>query len=444
MRDRARWRNWGRNQQCNPAAVETPTSELEVVEAVQRAKRAGQTVKVVGAGHSFTGIACTDGRMLRLGGLNRIVAMDRDAGTVTVEGGIPLWQLNDELETRGLALPNLGDIDRQSIPEASVTVTVIGCWPSPSKAPAAGVCLIISWLAGVQLSEATTPDTTFGTAAWQLALTDIVTALGVVTKVTLQCQPAFRLHSIEKPRPLDSLIDDLDDIVDHNEHIDCYWFPHTDVATVKVANRTDEPLRTKSSWKAWRDDILLANFAFGAAAALGRRRPGAVPKLMNLVAGGIGKTEVVDVSHRVLCSRRLVRFVEMEYAIPRAELGKALLRVRDLIEGEGLAVNFPIELRVAAADDIPLSTASGRETGYLAVHLSAGTPFDQYFRGVEAIMDDVGGRPHWGKMHYQTAETLAPRYPDWARFQAVRARLDPDGRFRNPYLDRVLGPLASP
>jgi L-gulonolactone oxidase len=269
-------------------------------------------------------------------------------------------------------------------------------------------------------------------------------ALGVVTKVTLQCQPSFRLHSIEKPRPLDSLIDDLDDIVDHNEHIDCYWFPHTDVATVKVANRTDEPLRTKSSWKAWRDDILLANYAFGAAAALGRRRPAAIPKLMNLVAGGIGKTEVVDVSHRVLCSRRLVRFVEMEYAIPRAELGKTLLRVRDLIEREGLAVNFPIELRVAASDDIPLSTASGRETGYLAVHLSAGMPFDQYFRGVEGIMDDVGGRPHWGKMHYQTAETLAPRYSDWAQFQAVRARLDPDGRFRNPYLDRVLGPVASP
>ncbi len=267
-------------------------------------------------------------------------------------------------------------------------------------------------------------------------------ALGVVTKVTLQCQPAFRLHSIEKPRPLDALVDDLDDIIDHNEHIDCYWFPHTDVATVKVANRTDEPIRTKSSWKAWRDDILLANFAFGAAAALGRRRPAAVPRLMNVVAGGIGKTEVVDVSHRVLCNTRLVRFVEMEYAIPRAELGKTLLRVRDLIEGEGLSVNFPIELRVAAADDIPLSTAQGRETGYLAVHLSAGTPFDTYFRGVEAIMDDVGGRPHWGKMHYQTAETLAPRYADWARFQAVRARLDPDGRFRNPYLDRVLGRIA--
>lgn len=436
MRDRARWRNWGRNQQCSPAAVETPASELEVVEAVRRARRAGQTVKVVGAGHSFTGIACTDGRMLRLGSLNRVVAIDADAGTVTVEGGIPLWQLNEELATRDLALANLGDIDRQSISGAIATATHGGGKQFGGLATfVTGLELVTGDGDVLRCSRDEEPEV-FACARVGLG------ALGVVTKVTLECESAFRLHSIEKPRPLDSLVDDLDDIIDHNEHIDCYWFPHTDVATVKVANRTDEPLRTKSPWKAWRDEVLLANFAFGAACALGRRRPAAIPKLMNTVAGGIGKTEVVDASHRVLCSTRLVRFVEMEYAIPRVELGKTLLRVRDLIEREGLLVDFPIELRVAAGDDISLSTAHGRETGYLAVHLSAGTPFDPYFRAVEAIMDDVGGRPHWGKMHYQRAETLAPRYPEWSRFQAVRARLDPDGRFRNPYLDRVLGPVA--
>jgi L-gulonolactone oxidase len=240
------------------------------------------------------------------------------------------------------------------------------------------------------------------------------------------------------------MLDDFDTIVEANEHMDFYWWPHTDVATVKVNNRTDDPVRRKSAYKTWRDEVLLSNYLFGAFCGLGRLRPSLVPELMRTTAKSLGKTEIVDESHRVLCNRRLVRFVEMEYAIPRHELGKALLRVRDLIEGEGLSVNFPIELRVAAADDIPLSTAQGRETGYLAVHLSAGTPFEPYFRGVEAIMDDVGGRPHWGKMHYQQAETLAPRYPEWARFQAVRARLDPDGRFRNPYLDRVLGPVASP
>jgi FAD-linked oxidoreductase len=436
MRDRARWRNWGRNQECNPAAVETPRSELEVVEALWRAKRAGQTVKVVGAGHSFTGIACTDGRLLRLGSLDRVVAIDDDAGTVTVEGGIPLWQLNEELATRGLALANLGDIDRQSISGAIATATHGGGRRFGGLATfVTGLEMVTADGEVLRCSRDEEPDV-FACARVGLG------ALGVVTKVTLRCEPAFRLHSIEKPRPLDALVDDLDDIINHNEHIDCYWFPHTDVATVKVANRTDEPLRTKSPWKAWRDEILLANFAFSAACALGRVRPAAIPKLMNTVAGGIGKTEVVDASHRVLCSTRLVRFVEMEYAIPRPELGKTLLRVRDLIEGEGILVDFPIELRVAAADNIPLSTAHGRETGYLAVHLSAGTPFDPYFRAVEAIMDDVGGRPHWGKMHYQRAETLAPRYPEWARFQAVRARLDPDGRFRNPYLDRVLGPVA--
>jgi L-gulono-1,4-lactone dehydrogenase len=436
MRDRARWGNWGRNQQCSPAAVETPRSELEVVEAVRRAKRAGQTVKVVGAGHSFTGIACTDGRMLRLGSLNRVVAIDADAGTVTVEGGIPLWQLNEELATRDLALANLGDIDRQSISGAIATATHGGgkCFGGLATF-VTGLELVTADGDVVRCSADEEPEV-FACARVGLG------ALGVVTKVTLQCEPAFRLHSIEKPRSLDALVDGLDEIVEGNEHIDCYWFPHTDVATVKVANRTDEPIRRRRAWKAWRDEILLANVVFGALCAVGRRRSSTVPGLMRSVAGGLGKTQVVDASHRVLCSTRLVRFVEMEYAIPREELGKTLLRVRDLIEGEGLSVDFPIELRVAAADDIPLSTAQGRETGYLAVHMSAGRPFERYFRGVEAIMDDIGGRPHWGKMHYQSAETLAPRYPEWARFQAVRSCLDPDGRFRNPYLDRVLGPVA--
>lgn len=436
MRDRNRWRNWGRNQSCTPAAVEQPESELEVAEAVCRARRAGQTVKVAGAGHSFTDIACTEGRLLHLDRLDRVVAVDAEARAVTVEGGIPLWKLNEELARRGLALPNLGDIDRQSISGAIATSTHGGGKRFGGLATfVTGLELVTADGETLRCSPTEEPEV-FGCARVGLG------ALGVVTKATLRCDPAFRLHSVEKPRPLDALVDDLDEIVDGNEHIDCYWFPHTDVATVKVANRTEEPLRPRRAWKAWRDDILLANYTFGALCTVGRLRSSLVPRMMRRVAKGLGKTEVVDASHRVLCSTRLVRFVEMEYAIPRAELGKTLLRVRDLIEGEGLAVDFPLELRVAAADDIPLSTAHGRETGYLAVHLSAGRPFDRYFEGVEAIMDEIGGRPHWGKMHYQSAETLAPRYSEWARFQAVRSRLDPDGVFRNPYLDRVLGPVA--
>ena len=116
--------------------------------------------------------------------------------------------------------------------------------------------------------------------------------------------------------------------------------------------------------------------------------------------------------------------------------------MRRLVDELGMQISFPVEVRVVAPDDIPLSTADGRATGYIAVHVYRGTPYDAYFQGVEAIMNSYGGRPHWGKMHFQRAETLAERYPRWDDFQAVRRRLDPDGGFTNPYLDRVLGPVG--
>jgi len=435
LRDRNSWRNWGRNQRCSPAAVEEPESELEVVEAVRRAAAVGQRVKVAASGHSFTDIACTDGRMLRLERLDRLIAIDDDASTVTVEAGIQLWKLNEELARRGLALANLGDIDRQTMSGAVATATHGGGARFGGLATfVRGLELVTGDGAVVRCSPEEEPEV-FACARVALG------ALGVVTKLTLQCVPGFRLHSIERPTTLDKMLADFDEVVDANEHMDFYWWPHTDVATVKVANRTDAPVRRKSPYKTWRDEVVLANYLFGALCAIGRARPAAVPDLMRRTARSLGKTEIVDESHRVLCSRRLVRFVEMEYAIARADAAKALLGIRELIERERLPVDFPIELRVAAADDIPLSTAQGRDTAYLAVHLSAGSAFETYFRGVEAIMDELDGRPHWGKMHYQRAETLAPRYAEWDRFQAVRAKLDPEGRFRNAYLDRVLGPI---
>ncbi len=128
----------------------------------------------------------------------------------------------------------------------------------------------------------------------------------------------------------------------------------------------------------------------------------------------------------------------MEYAIPRAHLVEAVRAVRGLDYRFDLP--FPIEVRLVAPDDALLSPAGGRETGYVAVHMFRGMPWEPYFRAVEAIMDGFEGRPHWGKRHFQTAATLAPRYPGWQRFQAVRDRLDPARKFTNAYVERVLGP----
>lgn len=429
------WRNWARNQECAPAAVETPESTLEVREAVRRARVAGQRVKVVGTGHSFTSIACTDGRLLRLDRLDRVLDVDPDAGSVTVEGGIPLWKLNEQLALRDLALENLGDIDQQTIAGAIATSTHgTGRTFGGLATQVRGLELVTADGDLVRCSADEEPEL-FHCARVGLG------ALGIVTQVTLAVVPAFSLHMVERPERFETVLADLDAAVDGHDHFEVeHWFPHTDACLVKELDRTEAPLRTRSTLAAWRDDILLGNYVFGALCAIGKRSPDRIPQLARFATTQLGRTDLVDRSDRVFCSPRLIKFVEMEYAINRADAEVALRRVRELIEDEDLKISIPLELRFAAADDIPLSTAHGRETAYLAVHVYQGMPHEQYFRGVEAIMDELGGRPHWGKLHWQTAATLAPRYPEWDRFAAARHRLDPDGAFANDYLDRVLGP----
>jgi L-gulonolactone oxidase len=220
-------------------------------------------------------------------------------------------------------------------------------------------------------------------------------------------------------------------------------FPHAEVALTRTNNRTERPARPPARLRAYADDVLLTNHAFELFCRAGRRFPSQIPRLNRTVTALAGRRERVDRSAAIFASPRLVRFTEMEYAVPRAAVATAVRRVLELIEQRGFAVPFPIEARAVAPDDAFLSTASGRESGFVAVHMYRGMEWEPYFRAVEAVMDELGGRPHWGKRHFQTAATLRGRYPEWDRFQSVRARLDPRGRFANRWTDRVLGPVAA-
>lgn len=428
-----RWRNWGRNQECHPAALERPASVLEVAEALRRARDAGEAVKVVGGGHSFTDAACTDGRMLSLEHLDRVIEVDQAAGTVTVEAGMSIRALNQELVTHGLALQNLGDIDRQSVAGAIATGThgtgaAFGALPTFVE----GLELVTADGEVLSCSANEEPEVLHCARVG-------LGALGVVTQVTLRCVPAFNLHHIEQPRRLPDVLAELDDQVAANDYFEFYWLPHTDSCATIANNRTDRPIEEKSKYKRWRAEVFFPNVFFGALVAAGRVSKKRIPKLAETVAKNLGRTELINTSHRIFISTRLIRFVEMEYSIPRDRAAEAVLAIRDLIDDEDLLVSFPIEVRFVAADDVPLSMANGRDACFVAVHMARGVAYEPYFRGVERIMTGLGGRPHWGKMHFQTAADLAPRYPEWERFQGCRARLDPDGRFANPYLDRVLG-----
>jgi L-gulono-1,4-lactone dehydrogenase len=429
------WRNWAGNQQCAPAAFDRPTSEAEICELVKEAAAAGQRVKAVGAGHSFTGIACTDGRLVDLSDHNHLLAHDRESDQVTVQAGISLADLCDELDMRGLGLENMGDIAYQSIAGATSTATH-GTGKTFGNLSSRIVAMRLVTADGSTLDcSADENADVFAVARVGLG------ALGIVSTVTLQCVPAFRVHAVEEPMPVDDVLADFDGFMSSTDHVEFYWVPHTRWALTKRNTRTDEPAVPRRRSRQFFDEMIVPNLAFGTICRVGRRFPRAIPRLAKL-APSSGRVEYTERSDRVFTSPRLVRFYEMEYAIPAEVVPEALNRVRALVDTIGVPISFPVEVRVTAPDDIALSTASARPTGYIAVHVYQGTrAYDQYFTGVEAIMNDYDGRPHWGKLHYQTAATLALRYPRWEEFQAVRRRLDPEGRFANPYLDRVLGPV---
>jgi L-gulonolactone oxidase len=431
------WTNWVGDQRCAPAERARPGSEAELAELVAGAAARGLAVRAVGAGHSFTDCACTDGLLLDTSGLQQVLYADPATGLVTVQAGIRLHRLGEELAARDLGLENQGDIDAQALAGALATATHGTGLRFPN---------LSARVVGMRLVTATgeVADLRAETDAEALLAARVgVGALGVVSAVTLRAVPLYTLHRRDEPRPLADVLARLDALAEGHDHFEFFVFPYTRTALVRETHRSDEPPAPPPAWRRRLSEDVLENGALGLVCRSGRAVPRAVPRLNALMAGALPGGETVDRAHRVYATRRAVRFNEMEYAIPRAAAREAVERVLDVIERRRLPILFPLEVRFSAGDDAFLSTAHGRETAYVAVHQYRGMEFETLFRAVEAIMDELDGRPHWGKRHYQVAATLRDRYPAWDRWQAVRARLDPGGTFTNDYVRRTLGPVAA-
>ena len=427
------WRNWAGDQACRPASFQQPRTVDDVHDAIAYAGERDWTVRVAGAGHSFSDAVPTDGLLLSLARLNRVRDVDASSGRARVEAGITLHELNKKLDGHGLALENLGDIDVQSVAGATATATH-GTGARLQNLSAQIESLRIATASGdeLEVTRDSDPDT------WRAARVSIG-SLGVVTEVTLRTVPSFTLRGIDEARPLEEVLEGIDQLVETNDHFEFFTFPHSPLALTRTNNRVEEDPKPRPRAMAWVNDVLVTNHIFGLICRAGRRWPSRIPTFNRLVSRVAGSSVRVDRSYRIFSSPRRVRFTEMEYAIPRSHGPEAVRAVRNLVEDEGFHVPFPLEVRFVAPDDAYLSPAAGRDTCYIAVHMFQGMEWEPYFRGVEAIMDDFGGRPHWGKRHFQTAGALRSRYPEWDRFAAVRKRLDPRGRFANSYVTRVLG-----
>jgi FAD-linked oxidoreductase len=419
------WTNWAGTQTCVPVAIEVPKSVREVQAAVRRAVDAGRTVRAAGSGHSFSACVPTGGTLIRLDRLHRI--LDADGTLVEVEAGITLAALNKGLQERGLALPNLGDIDAQSLAGALAT----GTHGTGAR--------LQNLSAQVEALDVVTGDG----ERRRIDGGDLLRAarvglgsLGIVTSATLRTVPAFRLKGVDASLPLQEVLDSLDERADGHDHFEFWTFPHSPLALTRTNDRTDEPVKAPRPARAWLHDVLLDNHALQALCLAGRRFPRAIPAINRFAAAAASGRERVDHSHRVFASPRLVRFDEMEYAIPREHAADAVRGAREILERH--PVNFPVELRFVAADDALLSPAYGRDTAYVAVHVFRGMDGEAPFREVEKLMAGWGGRPHWGKRSFLSARELRTRYPCWEDFAAARDELDPHGTFENEWARRVL------
>jgi FAD-linked oxidoreductase len=428
-----RWRNWAGNQRATSAVIR-PTITDEVAHAVRSAATKGEKVKPVGSGHSFTSAGVTTAIRVDVSALSGLIAVDADTRFARVRAGTTIAALNQALSAHGLALPNLGDIDAQTISGALATGThgtgaAYGCLSTLVEE----IELVSGTGEVIRCSATRRPDLF---AAAQVG----VGAVGIVTEVTLRCVDSFTLHADERPTPLADVLRQVEDLVAANDHFEFYWMPYTERTFTKANNRVATDSAPRGRVATWFNDDLLENTVIGGVCRLCRAMPRFTPTLLRTTARFFSPRVYTARSDVVFTSPRRVRFVEMEYGVPRAALPEAFAGLRRVIDALPYPVALPVEVRFTAADDIWLSHGYGRDSAYVAIHQFVGMPYDAYFRRFEAVCTDLDGRPHWGKLHYRDAASLRPVYPRFDDFLAVRDQVDPERVFANAYTDQVFGP----
>lgn len=436
------WRNWAGNVVAEPVGRAYPTTVAEVVEVVTSAAEQRTRVKCVGAGHSFTPAAATDGVLISLDDLTGVesIVPTRDAdghvdgADVTVWAGTRLRRLGPLLWDLGLAQPNLGDFAEQSLAGAVSTGTHgTGCSAPGLPATVVGLQIVTGDGSVLSCSRESHPEV-FEAARLGIG------ALGIITKLTLRCVPAFALRADERPWTLSAALTDLVGFAHSADHAEFFWFPHTDAINVKRNTRLpgDSELRPAGRVSELVSDEFLSNEAFDALCRAVTRRPALAPRLSRITSRALTAREYTDRSYRVFASPRRVRFREMEYAVPIDAAAAVLRDLRDAIDRSGVVTPFPVEVRFAEADDVWMSTAYRRRVCYIAVHQYHRMDHTELFRLAEEILIAADGRPHWGKMHTRAAADLAAVVDHFDDFVSVRDQLDPERLFSNEYTERVL------
>ncbi|MFC3957768.1 D-arabinono-1,4-lactone oxidase [Halovivax cerinus] len=428
--DPGRWRNWSGSVFCRPDRVVRPKT-VDAIRALVERHAGERSIRVAGSGHSFSAVVPTDDVLVSLERFTGVRSVEYDRRRVTVRAGTRLAELSETLSVHGLAMTNLGDVDRQ---------TVAGALATGTHGTGIDLGILPTQIAEIELVTADGEIRTLSVddgdtfRAAQLSLG----TLGIVTAVTLDVEPAYRLRERTWTAPLETALEDIGTIRDRHRHVELFWFPHVDVALVKILEKTDEPTTSSPVPAGVAEGA--TNLAWGAVCRLSSRLPRLSPSLARLAGGALSGGETVGPSHEVFASSREVRFNEAEFAVPAADGPAVLRQLRQRVLPSHPEIVFPIEFRYVAGDDILLSPATGRDAAYVAVHAYHRKPFRSYFEACESVFDAFDGRPHWGKWYSLDRARLRERYPEWDTFESVRRRFDPEGTFLNDQLSALFDP----
>ncbi|SJM67854.1 D-arabinono-1,4-lactone oxidase [Gulosibacter sp. 10] len=431
------WRNWSGGVTETAQLTAGPTSETAVRSLVIGAGGSGLRVKSVGAGHSFNDVAATEGLRLHFDDYRGLVSVNPETNVATFRAGTRMHEVQELLREHGLTLENQGDVVAPTIAGAISTGTHgTGLGYSGLSAMVKSLRMVLADGQVVLCDERTHSDI-FEHARLGLG------ALGVILEVGIQCVPSFRVLVDESTGPVDDVLDTFADRARAADYFAFYWFPHSEQALVRSHRRLaegEEPegLTSRNAVKLM-DEELVQYWTRGLAKSLGEIAPGMVSRLSQFTASLTGPRHYVEDSHGMFGAQRRIRFHALEYGVPFEDGPEVVREIRRRLEERRLRVSFPIEVRTAAADDVPLSPAYGRDTTYIAVHRYVREAHEEFFETVEEVLRAAGGRPHWGMLHTLRAEELREAYPRFDEFVELRDRLDPQRVFGNPYLERSLG-----
>lgn len=420
---RIAWQNWSQSQQSYPEARVAPKTEDELAELL---KTATGPIRPVGAGHSFTPLVPTDGTIVSTRRFNKVEAASEL--TAHVGAGARLNQLGEPLHNLGQAVPNLPDIDEQTVAGALNTGTHgtgvnFGAMHSYVEA----IRLVTPRGEVIDCSRTQHPEI-FDAARVSLG------SLGVITRYTMRNIKPYKLKKRTWMQPLDEVLEQFHELAAAHRNFEMYYIPHSDNALVITTDETDEPIVPRGE-DTDNDSVRQLQMARDYTSWW----PGLRRRIISAATELTEPEESVDWWWKIYPSDRAVRFNEMEYHLPRESIVPALRKVRERVEKHNPDVFFPIEVRVVKEDDAWLSPFYGRPSASLAVHRFFQEDYKPYFKDIEPIYQPLAGRPHWGKLHTLGAKELAARYPRWNDFQAVRRELDPEGRMLNEHLKKVFG-----